>query len=290
MRVPRALQELGLRLSATVGDLTNELGRSPTVAEIAERLEVDPEAVLEAMEANRAFATQSSTPSFPATTARSATRSAARPGMDQIEHEMVVNDLLATLPEREQTILRLRFFDGLTQTEIAAQVGISQMHVSRLLASLAFDAPGRPKALEAGTDSFLASPPGRGGGSDPAFRPFGSCTPARPLSCSLAHDLGVSSSTSATLASSSVGPIRLMRSVGLFALGGSGLGTRLRAVSHGDGSMGFEGSDDESLLATLLQSAALWRAACARAAASSSSGADRGRSLLTITQVTTLRY
>ena len=46
---------------------------------------------------------------------------------------MVVEDLLATLPEREQTILRLRFFDGLTQTEIAAQVGISQMHVSRLL-------------------------------------------------------------------------------------------------------------------------------------------------------------
>jgi RNA polymerase sigma-B factor len=53
--------------------------------------------------------------------------------MDQVEHEIVVNDLLATLPEREQTILRLRFFDGLTQTEIAAQVGISQMHVSRLL-------------------------------------------------------------------------------------------------------------------------------------------------------------
>jgi RNA polymerase sigma-B factor len=46
---------------------------------------------------------------------------------------MVVTDLLARLPEREQTILRLRFFDGLTQTEIAAQVGISQMHVSRLL-------------------------------------------------------------------------------------------------------------------------------------------------------------
>jgi RNA polymerase sigma-B factor len=46
---------------------------------------------------------------------------------------MVVNDLLATLPEREQTILRLRFFEGLTQTEIAARVGISQMHVSRLL-------------------------------------------------------------------------------------------------------------------------------------------------------------
>jgi RNA polymerase sigma-B factor len=134
VRVPRALQELGLRLTATVGELTNELGRSPTVAEIAERLEVDPEAVLEAMEANRAFATQSLDAQLPGDDRTLGdTLGGDEPGMDQIEHEMVVHDLLATLPEREQTILRLRFFDGLTQTEIAAQVGISQMHVSRLL-------------------------------------------------------------------------------------------------------------------------------------------------------------
>jgi RNA polymerase sigma-B factor len=134
VRVPRALQELGLRLSATVGDLTNELGRSPTVAEIAERLEVDPEAVLEAMEANRAFATQSLDAQLPGDDRTLGdTLGGEDPGMDQVEHEMVTNDLLATLPEREQTILRMRFFEGLTQTEIAAQVGISQMHVSRLL-------------------------------------------------------------------------------------------------------------------------------------------------------------
>ena len=134
VRVPRALQELGLRLTATVSDLTNDLGRSPTVAEIAERLEVDPEAVLEAMEANRAFATQSLDAQLPGDDRTLGdTLGDEEPGMDQVEHEIVVNDLLATLPEREQTILRLRFFDGLTQTEIAAQVGISQMHVSRLL-------------------------------------------------------------------------------------------------------------------------------------------------------------
>jgi RNA polymerase sigma-B factor len=134
VRVPRALQELGLRLTATVADLTNELGRSPTVAEIAERLEVDPEAVLEAMEANRAFATQSLDAQLPGDDRTLGdTLGGEEPGMDQVEHEMVVSDLLARLPEREQTILRLRFFDGLTQTEIAARVGISQMHVSRLL-------------------------------------------------------------------------------------------------------------------------------------------------------------
>jgi RNA polymerase sigma-B factor len=134
VRVPRALQELGLRLTATVAELTNELGRSPTVAEIAARIEVEPEAVLEAMEANRAFATQSLDATLPGDDRTLGdTLGRDEPGMDQIEHEMVVNDLLATLPEREQTILRLRFFDGLTQTEIASRIGISQMHVSRLL-------------------------------------------------------------------------------------------------------------------------------------------------------------
>jgi RNA polymerase sigma-B factor len=134
VRVPRALQELGLRLTATVADLTNDLGRSPTVNEIAERLEVSPEAVLEAMEANRAFATQSLDAQLPGDDRTLGdTLGGDEPGMDQVEHEIVVNDLLATLPEREQTILRLRFFDGLTQTEIANRVGISQMHVSRLL-------------------------------------------------------------------------------------------------------------------------------------------------------------
>ena len=134
VRVPRALQELGLRLTATVADLTNDLGRSPTVAEIAERLEVSPEAVLEAMEANRAFATQSLDAQLPGDDRTLGdTLGGDEPGMEQVEHEIVVNDLLATLPEREQTILRLRFFEGLTQTEIANRVGISQMHVSRLL-------------------------------------------------------------------------------------------------------------------------------------------------------------
>ena len=134
VRVPRALQELGLRLTATVADLTNDLGRSPTLDEIAAGLDVDPEAVLEAMEANRAYATQSLDAQLPGDDRTLGdTIGGDEPGMDDVEVRMVVGDLLATLPEREQAILRLRFFEGLTQTEIASQVGISQMHVSRLL-------------------------------------------------------------------------------------------------------------------------------------------------------------
>jgi RNA polymerase sigma-B factor len=135
VRVPRALQELGLRLTATVGELTNERGRSPTLAEIATRLEVSEEEVLEAMEANRAYATHSLDAPLPGDDrSLGDTLGGEEPGMDDVERQLVVEDLLATLPEREQTILRLRFFEGLTQTEIASRVGISQMHVSRLLA------------------------------------------------------------------------------------------------------------------------------------------------------------
>ena len=95
---------------------------------------MSPEAILEAMEANRAFATQSLDAQLPGDDRTLGdTLGGEEPGMLQVEHEIVVNDLLATLPEREQTILRLRFFEGLTQTEIANRVGISQMHVSRLL-------------------------------------------------------------------------------------------------------------------------------------------------------------
>jgi RNA polymerase sigma-B factor len=134
VRVPRALQELGLRLTATVADLTNDLGRSPTLDEIAAELDVDTEAVLEAMEANRAYATQSLDAQLPGDDrSLGDTIGSDEPGMDDVEVRMVVGDLLETLPEREQAILRLRFFEGLTQTEIASQIGISQMHVSRLL-------------------------------------------------------------------------------------------------------------------------------------------------------------
>jgi RNA polymerase sigma-B factor len=91
--------------------------------------------VFEAMEANRAFSAHT----FDAPTGESGLTLAEGmgdldPAIAELEHELVANDLLATLPDRERVIVQLRFFDGLTQSQIAARVGVSQMHVSRLLA------------------------------------------------------------------------------------------------------------------------------------------------------------
>ena len=135
VRVPRALQESALSYSKVVGDLTSELGRSPKIEEVAATMGTDTDSVLEAMEANRAFSAHS----FDAPTGEGGLTLADAmgdpdPAMAELEHELVANDLLASLPDRERVIVQLRFFDGLTQSEIAARVGVSQMHVSRLLA------------------------------------------------------------------------------------------------------------------------------------------------------------
>ena len=137
IRVPRRMQELHLRLGQVINTLNQELGRSPTIAEIAHAAGVAEEDVLEAMEAGQAY--------------RFTSLDAPAPGEDsggnlgstigendaqftEVEHRVVLSPLLAKLPARQQTILHLRFFDGLTQSEIASRLGISQMHVSRLLA------------------------------------------------------------------------------------------------------------------------------------------------------------
>lgn len=137
LRVPRSLQELALRLTAVVGELGHEFGRSPTIAEIAERLGTKVEAVLEAMEVNRSY-TASSLDSLQAgeTTARrlEAVVGEVDPGIEDVDRRMVVQRLLHTLPDRERLIVQLRFFEGMTQSEIAEKVGVSQIHVSRLLA------------------------------------------------------------------------------------------------------------------------------------------------------------
>lgn len=136
IRVPRSLQELALKINATINELAHTLGRSPGVDEIAEALDVDVESVLEAMEANRSFSTDSlDTPqdSERSTSTERAVSTVDR-GFEEVEHRALVDDLLARLPEREQMIVRFRFEEGFTQTEIADRIGISQMHVSRLLA------------------------------------------------------------------------------------------------------------------------------------------------------------
>jgi RNA polymerase sigma-B factor len=138
VRVPRRVQELHLELDRTIGTLSQELGRPPTPREIADRAGVQEEDVLESMEAGSLYRL----PSLDgmrggggdgANDAPSERIGDNDPEIEAVDDRMAVGELLAILPEREQTIVYLRFFEGLTQSEIAEQIGISQMHVSRLL-------------------------------------------------------------------------------------------------------------------------------------------------------------
>jgi RNA polymerase sigma-B factor len=137
VRVPRGLQELNIQLSRLLEQLTVQLGRSPTIPELAKAAGVTDEEVLEALESGRAYSSLS--------------LSAGSGGDDDgeldpleslgtEEHQYEVSEDRAVLApgfkaldERERMILQLRFFEGLTQSQIAQQVGISQMHVSRLI-------------------------------------------------------------------------------------------------------------------------------------------------------------
>jgi RNA polymerase sigma-B factor len=138
VRVSRRLQELHLRLGTAVSDLTHELGRSPTIPEIAKRLGVTPDDVVEAMEAGRAYRSSSLDAQVTSDDDEGAMPLSARIGdtdlnLKKVDERNQLASLLRDLPERERTILLLRFFDGLTQSQIADRIGISQMHVSRLL-------------------------------------------------------------------------------------------------------------------------------------------------------------
>ena len=136
VRVPRRLQELSLRLNKIVAQLTQELGRSPTVPELAEAAKVSEDEILEALESSQAYSTTSL--DAPANDDEDAPMRLDRIGQDDVALEYLeyfasLAPLISELGERERNILYLRFFKGLTQSAIAEQVGISQMHVSRLL-------------------------------------------------------------------------------------------------------------------------------------------------------------
>jgi RNA polymerase sigma-B factor len=136
VRVPRRLQELRLSIAEATTTLTQTLGRSPTVADIAERLGVSEEDVLEGLEGARAYnATSLSTPtSSDGGMELGDTLGGVDPEFELAELRVALGPALAALDEREQRILTLRFYGNLTQSQIAEQVGVSQMHVSRLLA------------------------------------------------------------------------------------------------------------------------------------------------------------
>ncbi len=137
VRVPRGLQELNARLSRLIEELTVQLERSPTIAELAKAAGVQEEEVLEALETGQAYATLSL--SAPAA-GHDAEDLDPLESLGDVEHEYEVSEDRAVLApgwrvldQRERKILHLRFFEGLTQSQIAQQVGISQMHVSRLI-------------------------------------------------------------------------------------------------------------------------------------------------------------
>jgi RNA polymerase sigma-B factor len=134
VHVPRKAKDLHVRLSPAVEALQHRLGRSPTPAELAEELRVSIDDVLEASEASAAY--RPHTLDGPPTERGGglAERLAStHGGHENVEAQVLLAQVMEGLPERERTILELRFMEELSQAEIAARVGISQMHVSRLL-------------------------------------------------------------------------------------------------------------------------------------------------------------
>ena len=137
VRVPRRLQELKLSLTKAVGDLSQREGRSPTVAELATHLQMSEEEVLEGLESANAYSTVSL--DAPDSGDEDAPAVADSLGivdesLEGVEYRESLKPLLEQLPPREKRILLLRFFGNMTQSQIAQELGISQMHVSRLLA------------------------------------------------------------------------------------------------------------------------------------------------------------
>ena len=136
VKAPRRLQELYLELTPAVETLSQELGRSPTVRELASAIGSDEESVLEAMEAGHGYRTSSIDASDRSgLDAPSETLGDVDPHFGKVEDRLLLKKAMAALPERERSIVQMRFYDGLTQHEIAVRIGVSQMHVSRLLAS-----------------------------------------------------------------------------------------------------------------------------------------------------------
>jgi RNA polymerase sigma-B factor len=134
MRVPRALQENYLALLHVVDELTQELGRSPLIPEVAGRVGLSEDNVLEAMELSRAQRPVSlDTPAGP-DDGRPLDFGADDPAFRAIDSRALLGALLARLPDRDRRILDMRFVEQLTQAEIAGRMGVSQMYISRLLA------------------------------------------------------------------------------------------------------------------------------------------------------------
>jgi RNA polymerase sigma-B factor len=136
VRVPRRLQELRLEITKATSDLAQQLGRSPTVGDLATHLDVSEEEIIEGLDSSHAYRALSL--HAPVAGDEAATELVDLLGdvdrdMENVEDREALRPLIAKLPAREQKIIAMRFFGNMTQSQIAAELGISQMHVSRLL-------------------------------------------------------------------------------------------------------------------------------------------------------------
>lgn len=156
VRPPRGMLELRQSMRRTTEELTQKLGRAPTVPELARALDATEDEILESMEAGGAYRADSldaPTPGDGDERLKLGDRLAGDdPSMGRSELRVLVAQLMESVPEREATILRLRFVDEMTQSEIAEVVGVSQMHVSRLLRRTLRDLRARLEAADAAID------------------------------------------------------------------------------------------------------------------------------------------
>ena len=159
VHVPRGMQERTVAVQATVTRLSKELGRSPTPAEVGAVLALGEEQVLEALEAALAYdalSLEAPRPSIeePADSPFGDTLGEEDDRYELVELGVTIAPALRRLPERERRILHMRFVDDLTQSEIAARIGVSQMHISRLirrsLARLGEEAEAGERPVETG--------------------------------------------------------------------------------------------------------------------------------------------
>ena len=135
VRAPRRIQELYLELGHHIDQLSQELGRAPTVAELASASSTTEDAVLEALEAGRGYRTASLDAPDRDEQTLAESLGTDDPQFSHVEDRSVLAVALQRLSPRDQRILQLRFVDGLTQSEIASRLGVSQMQISRLLAA-----------------------------------------------------------------------------------------------------------------------------------------------------------
>ena len=134
LRVPRRLQELAVRINRSLPDLTQSLGRSPTIPELSAHLDVSTDDIAEAMDAVQAYSTTSlDAPAGEDAPAPVDSLGGDDPSIELLDEWSSIAPAVAELSPRDRRVLFLRFFRGLTQSEIAEDVGVSQMHVSRIL-------------------------------------------------------------------------------------------------------------------------------------------------------------